>query len=179
MSEPRRGRRVTIVYRRLPNDLRKFPGILRDATSNKLIIESTIKVKRPVLLSGNVVADTGFVSVWFVYRTRWYDIGKFYDRSRRWIGYYCDIIMPVKKLLANPKETSVITDLFLDLWISKNGHAYVLDEDELEQALKNRWISRSLAGQTRRRMRLLLERVQAGRFPPLEVRRIQPLDRST
>jgi len=171
-------RGITIVYRRLPNDVREFRGILREATRTKLIVESMIAVDRPISVSGQVVADTGYLSIWFVYSNKWYDIGKFYDRSGRWLGYYCDIIKPVKKLLINRSRTVAFTDLFLDLWITRNGRAFVLDEDELEKAIRDRSISLSLAHEAQRRLRSLQSSTKSRQFPPREVRAIQPLPKS-
>lgn len=169
---------ITIVYRRLPNDIREFAGLLREATRSKLVIESTISVDRPIMVSGEVVADTGYSSIWFVYTNKWYDIGKFYDRSGRWLGYYCDIIKPVKKLLIDSSRTVTLTDLFLDLWITREGRAFILDEEELCHALENRLISRTLAHEAEKRIRWLYRRTEVGRFPPEEIRAIQLLAKS-
>jgi predicted RNA-binding protein associated with RNAse of E/G family len=175
LTKPSIPREMTIVYRRLPADVREFPGVLRKATERKLIIESPISVDRPIKVSGDIIADTGYLAIWFVYKDRWYDVGKFYDPAQRWIGYYCDILKPVKKLLETPSTTVTLTDLFLDLWISKDGRAVVLDEGELEEAARARDISANLAREARRHIRLLTRRVNAGQFPSSEVRAIEPL----
>ena len=171
-------RKITIVYRRLPNDIREFAGLLRKETSSRLVIESTISVDRPINVSGQIIADTGYFSIWFVYANRWYDVGKFYDRSGRWLGYYCDIIKPVKKLLINSFRTVTLTDLFLDLWITRDGRTFILDEEQLHKALENRWVSSSLAHEAERRTRSLHQMTRARWFPPPEVRAIQPLVKS-
>ena len=168
-------REMTIVYRRLPHDVREFPGVLREVTASKLVIESPLTVDHPVRVSGDIIADSGYLSIWFVYKNRWYDVGKFYDRRRRWVGYYCDIIKPLKKLLATPSRTMTVTDLFLDLWMAKDGQVFVLDEEELANALVNHVISRRLAHDARRHMKCLTQKVKADRFPFPEVRRIEPL----
>jgi hypothetical protein len=108
------------VYRRLPNDARQLPGVLRQVSAARLVIESPIVVERPQRVFGRVIADSGFLAIWFLYRNRWYDVGKFYDRQRNLVGYYCDIIKPLTKVLRTPGKTSRITDLFLDLWITKS-----------------------------------------------------------
>jgi predicted RNA-binding protein associated with RNAse of E/G family len=168
-------RNVTIVYRRLPDDVREFPGVLRKATESKLIIESPISVDRPINVSGETIADTGYLAIWFVYKNRWYDVGKFYDQTQRWIGYYCDILKPVKKLLDTCSRTVTLTDLYLDLWISKDGRTFVLDQEELEDAVQSRDISANLAQEARRYIHSLMRRVNAGQFPSSEVRAIEPL----
>jgi hypothetical protein len=74
-------------------------------------------------------------------------VGKFYDRQRNLVGYYCDIIKPLNKLLRTPEKTSRITDLFLDLWITPEGDYVVLDEDEFEEALDHGYLPKNLADQ--------------------------------
>ena len=171
-------REMTIVYRRLSHDVREFPGVLREATASRLVIESPLTVDHPVRVSDDIIADTGYLSIWFVYKNRGYDVGKFYDRHRRWVGYYCDITKPLRKLLAAPSRTMIVTDLFLDLWITRDGRCFVLDEEELANALVNHVISSRLAYDARRRLKCLAQKVKADRFPLPEVRRIEPLQGS-
>jgi len=168
-------REMTIVYRRLPNDVREFTGILREVTSSKLVIESQLAVDRPIAVSGQIIADQGYSAIWFIYKDRWYDVGKFYDQSKRWIGYYCDIIKPVTRLLADSSRTTTFTDLFLDLWIARDGQVYVLDQEELNNALRKHSITINLARKAERQMRSLFLRARAGRFPPTDVRKMEPL----
>lgn len=170
-------REMTIVYRRLPSDIREFPGILREATKSKLVIESLISVDRPIAVSGQTIAAQGYSAIWFVYKNRWYDIGKFYDQSGRWIGYYCDIIKSVSKLLADPSRTVTFTDLFLDLWITRDGRVFVLDQEELDKAVQNHSISISLAKKAEKQIRSLSRRARSGKFPPTEVREMEPLEK--
>jgi predicted RNA-binding protein associated with RNAse of E/G family len=176
MSARHLPRAVTIVYRRLPNDVRQFRGTLRKATPTSLMIESSIAVTSPRRVLGKVVADSGFLAIWFIYRHKWYDVGKFYDRARNWIGYYCDIIRPLNRLLKTPARTVMITDLFLDLWITPGGRTMVLDEEEFENGLKRGYMSNALAGQARKEMDSLIHMVRAGRFPPPSIQRVEPLN---
>jgi predicted RNA-binding protein associated with RNAse of E/G family len=169
-------REICVVYRRLPNDIREFPGVLRRATKSKLIIESPIMTDRPTKISGEIIADIGYMAIWFVYIDRWYDIGKFYDKAGRWLGYYCDIITPVKKLLITPSRTVALTDLFLDLWIDRKGRVFVLDDEELSRALEKNQISARLASEAARQIHFLARRAKTRQFPPLEVRKIRLLN---
>jgi len=77
--------------------------------------------------------------------------------------------------LSNATETSIITDLFLDLWITPDGRYMVLDEDELEVALAKNVISSSLARQARKELQILIKSTKSGRFPPASIRKIQPI----
>jgi predicted RNA-binding protein associated with RNAse of E/G family len=163
-------RPVTITYRRLPNDIREFQGTLVSITSTRLVIESKLAVSSPRKVDGRIIADDGYLAIWFVYKDKWYDVGKFYNRDRNWIGYYCDIIKPVHELLVNPSRTITLTDLYLDLWISPNGHVTVLDEDELDRGLEQHWISRALAERARIEIATLRRMAGSDRFPPTSVR---------
>jgi predicted RNA-binding protein associated with RNAse of E/G family len=167
-------RRVTIQYRRLPGRIRRFQGLLRDESPNRLVIEQRLRVRNPRREFDRVVVAKGYVAEWFIFRGRWYDVGKFYDRRRRFTGYYCDIIRPVSRLLSNTAKTSIITDLFLDLWITPEGRCLVLDEDEFQQAIARRVISNSLAKRARKELQLLIQLTKSGRFPPASVRKIEP-----
>ena len=159
----------------MPNSVREFPAILRLETANMLMMESELHVARPVRVRGNIIANNGYLAIWFVFRNKWYDIGKFYDRKRRWIGYYCDIVNPVGKLLSIPSRTSVITDLFLDLWITPRQECYILDVGELQAALTRNHISRPMAQKARKQITNLIRLVRQGRFPPKAVRVAKPL----
>lgn len=63
-------RAITIVYRRLHDNVRGFLGTLLEATANRLIVESPIKCTRPLKVSGKVIADEGYLAIWFIYRNR-------------------------------------------------------------------------------------------------------------
>jgi len=117
-------------------------------------------VRTPRRELGKVVVASGYYVVCFIFRRRWYDVGKLYDREGKFIGYYCDIIRPVARLLASASKTSIITDLFLYLWISRDGRCVALDEEQLEHALTKREVSRSLAMRARRELETLIG------FPP-------------
>ena len=141
-----------------------------------MVIEQQLHVRKPCRQFGRVAIGKGYLAEWVILRGRWYDVGKFYSYSkRRLTGYYCDIIRPVTRLLSDTTKTSIITDLFLDLWITPEGRYVVLDEDKLERALANDVISTSLARCAGGELQSLIQSTQAGRFPPTSARKIQPL----
>jgi predicted RNA-binding protein associated with RNAse of E/G family len=140
-----------------------------------LIIESSLVVSNPRQISGKVIADSGYLAIWFIFKNKWYDVGKFYDRDRKWIGYYCDIVKPVARLLGSRARTTTLTDLFLDLWITPEGRYFALDEDELQNALERGRISSPLANQAQKQLATLIQMVEEHRFPPRAVRNIEPL----
>ena len=172
-------RPITIRYRRLPNRLGNFQGILRRESLERLVIEQRLRLRTPRRAFGKVVVANEYLAVWFIFRKKWYDVGKFYDRDGKFTGYYCDIIRPVGRLLASASKTSIITDLFLDLWISRDGSCYVLDEDQLKCATAKHVISTSLAQRARKELGTLIRSAKAGYFPPLSIRRFQPTTNDT
>ena len=167
-------RPVTIQYRRLPDRLGHFRGLLHEESRDRLVIEHHVRIKNPRKQLGKVVIANGFLVVWFIFRGKWYDVGKFYDSKGRFVGYYCDIISPVGKLLASPSKTAVITDLFLDLWIDRKGRCVVLDEDEFMRAVAKRAISVHLARRACGELYTLMKLAKSGRFPTRAIRMFQP-----
>ena len=162
-------RPISIMYRRPPGTALTFPGLLTNITANYLAIQSQLTVSKPRRVAGHVIADTGYWSIWFVFRDKWFDVGKFYDRSGKWLGYYCDIIKPVKRLMRGSR-TTVLTDLFLDVWITSTGEVYLLDKDELQDAIQQDLIPESLAARAQKQAQLLVRNIRRKNFPPNYVR---------
>jgi predicted RNA-binding protein associated with RNAse of E/G family len=72
------------------------------------------------------------------------------------------------------KDGSVeITDLFLDLWISPDLRYRVLDQDEMEEAMKKSWISRQLYSRAKKELEKLVAMVEMKDFPPRLVRQLE------
>jgi predicted RNA-binding protein associated with RNAse of E/G family len=147
--------------------------MLREESAKRLVIEQRLRVRNPRREFGKVVVANGYLAIWFIFKRKWYDVGKFYDRTGKFTGYYCDIIRPVARLLSSPSKTAIITDLFLDLWISPDGRCIVLDEDQLNRAVARRTISASLATKARKELKELIRAARAGYFPPKYVEKFQ------
>ena len=64
---------------------------------------------------------------------KWFNVVKVRNLRGEHTGYYCGITARPKLLEDGSVE---ITDLFLDLWVSPDLRYRVLDQDELEEALK-------------------------------------------
>lgn len=162
-------RPVSIAYRRPPRAPVLFPGILRNITAHSLTIQSQLSVAKPRQVAGHIIAATGYWAIWFIFKDKWFDVGKFYDTSKNWLGYYCDIIKPVKRMMSGSK-TTILTDLFLDIWITSDGSVHVLDQDELENAIQQGLVSKRLAAKAHSQVELLLRRIKRHDFPPTEVK---------
>jgi len=80
-------RPVTIRYRRLPDRLGRFQGVLREERRDRLVIEQRVRLRNPRRKFGKVIVANGYLAVWFIFRGKWFDVAKFYDRRGRFTGY--------------------------------------------------------------------------------------------
>jgi len=160
---------VSILYRRPPHHAVRYPGLLLNITKQSLTIQSRLQPAQPRHVAGQTIAASGYWAIWFVFKDKWFDVGKFYDESKNWLGYYCDIVKPIRRLISG-SNTSVLTDLFLDIWITDDDEVYILDEDELEDALGHGFISKKLAAKARSQVQMLVKKTRRQEFPPAQVK---------
>jgi predicted RNA-binding protein associated with RNAse of E/G family len=175
MLRNRLPRPVTIRYRRLSDGIRDFHGVLREVTRDRWVVEHRIKIRNPIRELGKIAVATNYLAIRFILRSKWYDVCKFYDRNLRFVGYYCNIVKPVSKLLIRPNLSTIITDLYIDLWITPEGRHVVHDEDELGLAVRRNVLSDSLARQARKHMNSLIRLTLKERFPPVSIRKVKPM----
>ena len=153
---------ITLTYKRLPDRVNYFQQELLYEDSEVIVTSQRIKPSSPIVLNGETVLADNFTAVWFVFTGLWYDIGKIYNLDNEWTGYYCDIMMPVKR----SSDQFEIVDLFLDLWVSPDGSYEIQDEDEFETALEEGVITPELAEKAQNALNDLIDAVTSGRFPP-------------
>ena len=168
-------RSISILYRRPPHHAVKYPGLLLDVTKQSLTIQSRLQPAHPRHVAGRTIAASGYWAIWFVFKDKWFDIGKFYDESKNWLGYYCDIVKPISRLMSG-SSTGILTDLFLDIWINHDDEVYILDEDELEDALIHGFISKRLAEKARSQVKLLVRKARRQEFPSAQVKKAALLE---
>jgi len=99
-----------------------------------------------------------------------YDIGRVYRPDGTWMGYYADVLEPVRWNGSDPATLEPIIDLFLDLWIAPDGRFEVLDEDEFEEAGVRGNITAHQIDHARRVLQDLVHATQRGSFPPAVVK---------
>ncbi len=138
--------------------------------SGKVIVGRS-KVTSPnfVTFDGKKVLAPTYEIVYFEIFDKWFSIGKIRNLRGEHTGYYCDIVTP-PKLSGDWIE---LTDLFLDLWVSPDLRYRILDEDELEEALKKGWINRQLYEKAKKELWKLIRMVEKGRFPPYLVKELE------
>jgi predicted RNA-binding protein associated with RNAse of E/G family len=159
-----------VRFIRLPTRvLEKYDDLIYQ--SRKVIVGRSQAISmHSIEFDGKVVSQAGFPITYFELMGRWFNVVKVRNLRGEHTGYYCDITTPPKLL----KDGSVeITDLFLDLWVSPDLRYMVLDQDELEEALKKGWVSEQLYVRANRELKKLVALVEMKDFPPRSVRQLE------
>ena len=137
-------------------ELWRYPGrvLARDATSIRLegfYNRDDTVVGYAVFRRGDRLAET-------FYSDRWYNVFAVYDRDDGALkGWYCNITRPA----TITDEAVSGDDLALDVWVSPDGAATVLDEEEfaaLELGEDERDAARQALGQ-------IIELARGGQLP--------------
>lgn len=162
------GDRVRIHYQRLPDNEQIFDQRVVLVRSDVIVtVTDPMPLARPMRTAdGRVMLERGSRAVWFTFPGAWHDIGRFHRADGTFTGYYANILTP-PRIDGNVWHT---TDLFLDVWLPDGGEPALLDEDELDEALEDAHIDRDTANRARAEARALLQKAQAGAWPPQVVR---------
>ncbi|MDH3290362.1 MAG: DUF402 domain-containing protein [Gemmatimonadota bacterium] len=150
--EYRRPGKATTVYRE---------SLVLDRPDVKVLLLDPYE-GRSVHVDESVIQEPGAPIVWYVFPERWYDIGRFHLRDGAFTGWYTNFCRPPEIV----GDRWIGHDLFLDLWQPVQGEHRWLDEQELDDAVRQRLID---AG-TRRRIqneRVMMEyQLREGAWPP-------------
>jgi predicted RNA-binding protein associated with RNAse of E/G family len=153
-------------YLRPPDRLETYHATLIQETSEHIILQHTVNPQTPVLAGGKEILRDGSPIVWFLFKNRSYDVGRFYLPDGTWTGYYSDITEPICWEGADAGSLETVVDLFLDVWISPEGSHEVLDADELEDALTSGWITQDQARRAKQTVEEVLVAIDSDSFPP-------------
>lgn len=157
---------VTIHYHRPPDRLQHFrQPVLHEAGDHVVTFLEAAPLPRPVAAGGRTVLEPGAPIVWFTYPGLQHDVGRFHLADGTFTGVYANILMPVR-MEGDRWET---TDLFLDVWVGADGGVELLDEDELAEAERNRWLDAPTAAAARAEADRLMELARLGDWPPRHV----------
>lgn len=159
--------KLHLRYIRLPNQVLELYDNLVYRSERVIVGKSQITSTHSVMFDGEIVLASGFQIVYFDLMGKWFSVGKIRNLLGRHTGYYCDIVTPPRLLEDGGVELS---DLFLDLWVSPDLRFKVLDEEELENALSQGWITKQLYGKAEKELKKLIKVVKQGKFPPYSVR---------
>jgi predicted RNA-binding protein associated with RNAse of E/G family len=158
---------VKIHYLRPPDRISLYQNELVYASDAVIVtVMRATRLPRAATVDDRVILENGAPVVWFTFPDADHDIGRFHTRAGVFTGLYANILTPVE--FVSPLEWRT-TDLFLDVWIGAGGRAQILDEDELEHALRRGWIDRATAARARATAARLVQEHEHGTWPPAVV----------
>lgn len=91
----------------------------------------------------------------------WFSIIEYRDQAGQLLGYYCDIVTPLRK----EGGEYYLTDLILDLWIAPDLQFEELDRDEFEAGITSGLITPQLARTAHHTVERLKNEIRLGLFP--------------
>ncbi len=158
--------RVEIHYRRPPDRLDVFvQQLVVDGADCKITLHDPATLDAELRVDDQLIYQPGAAIVWFVFPSRWYDVGRFHLRDGTFTGYYVNLITPVEI----QGHLWTMHDLCLDLWVRSDGSFRILDQDEFDEAVDHQWIDRVTAQRARDTLDRLAAAVRDGRWPPAVV----------
>lgn len=92
-------------------------------------------------------------------------ISKFYNKDGSFRFWYCDII---DYEYEEKEDKYTIIDLLLDVIVYEDGHYEILDEDEMEDAIKNNIITLEIKNEATEKLNNLIELIENGKFKELD-----------
>jgi len=133
----------------LPNTLK----VVKPLSSTSMLLEETWQdMEKPWNQGEIITAKPGYkwISKWEEGKN--YVIDKVIDEKGNLVAIYCDICAPVKKIA----EGYEFEDWYLDVWQPVNQKPQLLDEDELEAALKSGYLTQEQVSIARKTAEYLL-----------------------
>lgn len=118
-------------------------------------------LEAPVFLDGAVVLAPGDMVHRFEPLNEWYNASVFLAPDGKPRGIYCDVRRTTERCLP---ETITFKDLLLDIWVFPGGEPRLLDEDELEAALRAGWVLADEYESVVETAKALMEYAGRGRF---------------
>ena len=128
----------------------------------KVTLAEGLPYEPPMRIEGDVVLELGSDVVWFTFPGLWHDVGRFHRADGTFTGLYANVLTP--PVFDGTRWDT--TDLFLDVWLGRDGTALLLDEDELDEALGREFIDAATAARAREEGRRLIAGVRDGSWPP-------------
>ena len=124
-------------------------------SSLAIVTETWGNMEEPYIESNTILANTGYVWIteWEVGKN--YIMTKMFDIKNELVGIYCDISSPVTKT----DNVFEMIDWYLDVWQEAGKKPILLDEDELEEALKAGYISEQEAKVAKDTAKFLIDKL--------------------
>lgn len=144
------------IYRKryIPNEIIDISGDKVESVSEDLLITSWLPI--------HPRNDVAF-GMSYTYLKKGWKISKFYDKDKKFLYWYCDIIDAQIK-----DEEYILVDLLVDIKVYPDGRYEILDEEELDEALNEGLITKEQKDEALNKLNALLEIIKKGEFPPKE-----------
>lgn len=144
------------IYRKryIPNEIIDISKDKVEYVDDELLVTSWLPIH-----SRNDVA----FGISYAYLKKGWKISKFYDKDKNFLYWYCDIIDAQIK-----DEEYTLIDLLVDVKVYPDGKYEILDEEELDEALKQKLITKKQKEEALNKLNALLEIIKHGEFPPKE-----------
>jgi len=140
-----------------------FVHRLVEDTGDLIVSDFTFEMSKPFMVNGRSAVVHGDRGLLFEYSDGYEIIAV--AHGSKLVGHYLNINLPFERT----KDGYMVRDLFLDIWIWKDGNYVILDEDEYAEACENGWISKDEQGFASRIMKRLVAMITSGDFPPEKV----------
>ena len=153
-----------IYYLRPPDREQIFTQhLIWEDAQVKITFSTDLTFDPPLRIDDEIVLETGSQVIWFTFPDAWHDVGLFHRADGTFTGTYANILTPCS---FEEDRTWRTTDLFLDVWRDPAGRVQILDEDELEEAEEQGWVTEEVASRARAEARALKQQAEAGVWPP-------------
>ncbi|MCR4403937.1 MAG: DUF402 domain-containing protein [Candidatus Acetothermia bacterium] len=158
--------KLKVLYYRGPGQVTVYEHELLYDDGKLIVSQAPFRPSASLRAQVPQLAAQEYRATWSVALGEWHDLGRVYDLAGGLVGYYCDIIRPVRRTAAGLE----VEDLFLDLWVSPDGRYLILDEEEFTAARSRGWLDGPTAARAWEELARLIAEVRAGRFPPEKAR---------
>lgn len=144
------------------NDVQNFEQeVLKNDGDLKITLQVLPTSFPPARIDDSTVLDAGCLLIWYIFPSRWYEIGLFFDQSDVFLGHYINLIRPP----TFEDARWVVEDLYLDVWAPIDGSPMLLDENELDEAVTQGKLSVEEARKVRELGHAMLDRAAKHQWP--------------
>ena len=158
---------VRIHYRRPPDREQIFDQVVVLERDDVIVtLAESMDFDPPMRIDGEVALEQGSSVVWFTFPGAWHDIGSFHRADGTFTGFYANVITPPEI----DDRVWYTTDLYLDVWLTSDGAARLLDQDEFDEAVGRGLVDADTADRAREEATRLLEEARSGTWPPAVVK---------
>jgi predicted RNA-binding protein associated with RNAse of E/G family len=158
----------------LPDKLSRFSTIVLYESEQEVVLCNILYPSKPLIVENTILIDKDFIGIWYCPYKNWHDFASIYDAQKKFKGYYCDICSPIKKI----SDGFIITDLFLDLWIYPNGKYIILDQEEFNNAVVQRWMNENQIIKAKSELHNLKKRVRTKKYPTSKIKKLIQLPKN-